>query len=208
MNATQADAQEIIDFQQETLDNLGVLQHNGVMGTTPQNVASNFSAKAAETRKNIEKLNAKYLSKALNETFNITISPENMDTSMGYNYTELNYTSLYQMEDQIMFVVQNPTQQIREERVEIQVPYHNYTLWELTNGTLVEVKKFDKFLPRTWKNTNATLVKSFCQIPVNFYDSFEVAKVFLIKNIGYQKEVIKANNGTSTPWNLNLPEFK
>ena len=110
MNATQADAQEIIDFQQETLDNLGVLQHNGVMGTTPQNVASNFSAKAAETRKNIEKLNAKYLSKALNETFNITISPENMDTSMGYNYTELNYTSLYQMEDQIMFVVQNPTQ--------------------------------------------------------------------------------------------------
>lgn len=110
MNATAADAQEVVDFQLETLDNLGVLQHNGIMGTTPQNIALNFSAKAAETRKSIEKLNAKYLAQALNETLNVTISPESLDVTMGYNYTDFNYTSLYQMEDQIMFVVQNPTQ--------------------------------------------------------------------------------------------------
>lgn len=88
------------------------------------------------------------------------------------------------------------------------MPYHNYTVWELTNGSLSEVKNFDKYLPRVWRNTNYTLVPSLCQVPVNFYNTYEVAKVFLVKNSGYQPEVAHWNGTGQAPWNLNLPVFK
>jgi hypothetical protein len=77
---------------------------------------------------------------------------------------------------------------MRVEHVEIQVPYHNYTVWEYSDGALVEVKKFDKYLPRVWRNSNMTLVPSFCTVPVNFSDTYEIAKVFLVKNLGYLSE--------------------
>jgi len=59
-------------------------------------------------------------------------------------------------------VVQNPSQQLREELVELQVPFFNYTIHEVINGTEVEVKNFGKFLPRTLLNSNRTIVKSYC----------------------------------------------
>ena len=92
-----------------------------------------------------------------------------------------------------MFVVQNPTQQIRLENVEIQVPYHNYTVWEFTDGKLEERKAFDKYLPRLWKNSNRTFVPSTLVLPVNFANSYDVAKVFIVKNLGYLKESKQAN---------------
>lgn len=93
--------------------------------------------------------------------------------------------------------------------MEIQVPYHNYTVWEFENGTLSEVKTFDKYLPRVWKNLNSTLVKSFATIPVNFYNTYDVAKVFMIKNLGYIKESKHWNaKHDPQPWNFELPEFK
>jgi len=182
------------------------------MGTTPSNVAANYSAKALEARKKIDGMNAKFLAKSLSEALNITLTADNLDSDMGFEASaKYNYTSLYQNEDQLMFVVQNPTQQIREERVEIQVPYHNYTVWEFTNGALVEVKSFDKYLPRVWRNSNTTLVPSFCTVPVNFSNTYEIAKVYLVKNSGYQaeKSSFKPNHtGEPVPWNLNLPAFK
>jgi len=42
----------------------------------------------------------------------------------------------------------------------VQLPYYNYTLHEVVNGTEIEVK-FDKYLPRTWLNSNRTIVKSY-----------------------------------------------
>jgi len=65
-----------------------------------------------------------------------------------------------------MFVIQNPSQQVKEEWVEIQMPYYNYTIAEVINGTEVELTDYDKFLPRTWLNSNRTIVKSFAQMPV------------------------------------------
>jgi hypothetical protein len=75
------------------------------MGTTTKDVAANYSAKAEETRQKIDKMNSKFLVKYINETLNITISPDNLDTDLGFNITERNYTSLYQEEDQLMFIV-------------------------------------------------------------------------------------------------------
>ena len=73
--------------------------------------------------------------------------------------------------------------------MEIQVPYYNYTISEiLPNGNETEVKNFDKYLPRTWLNSNRTIVKSYCQMLVNFTDVHELTKVFVIRNHGILKQ--------------------
>jgi hypothetical protein len=80
------------------------------MGTTPTDVAANYSAKALDTRKKIHEMNAKFLVKSLGESLNISLSAADIDSDLGFEATEKNYTSLYQSEDQLMFIVQNPTQ--------------------------------------------------------------------------------------------------
>jgi len=119
MTATEQDIDDVLDHQYETLDNLGTLQHNGIMGTVPNDVALNYTAKATKALWNIERFNAKLLAKELNSTLNITIGPDSLDASMGFQNKEKNLTTAYQEEDQMMFIVQNPTQQIRLENVEI-----------------------------------------------------------------------------------------
>lgn len=131
------------------------------MGTTPLLVAENYTKKAVETREKIQALNAKYLAQYINETYNITIAPQAIDPDLGFEVLPKKYTSLYQNDDEFIFIVQNPSQQTREEKVEIQVPYHNYTVLAIDNGTVSEVKNIDKFLPRVWKNSNNTLVPSY-----------------------------------------------
>lgn len=71
--------------------------------------------------------------------------------------------------------------------------------------------KYDKYLPRTWYNSNKTLVKSFVQMHVNFSDIHEMYKVFVVKNLG----VLRPKNlppasykgDPERVWNLNLPLF-
>ena len=80
------------------------------MGTTPAEVAANYSARALDTRQKIHQMNAKFLVKSLGETLNISLSVDDIDSDLGFEATEKSYTSLYQSEDQLMFIVQNPTQ--------------------------------------------------------------------------------------------------
>jgi hypothetical protein len=105
INATEQEIDEVLDHQYETLDNLGVLQHNGIMGTTPNNVALNYTSKATKAQWTIERMNAKYLTKELNNTLNITVGPDSLDSTMGFQVKENNLTTAYQEEDQLMFVV-------------------------------------------------------------------------------------------------------
>jgi hypothetical protein len=60
-----------------------------------------------------------------------------------------------------------------------------------------------------WKNSNRTFVPSTFVLPVNFTNAQDVAKVFIVKNLGYLKDTRGANKtGQVIPWNLNLPQFK
>lgn len=88
VNATEEEIGEILDHQYETLDNLGVLQHNGIMGTTPTNVALNYTSKATKAQWTIERMNAKFLAKELNSTLNITVGPESLDPTLGFQIKE------------------------------------------------------------------------------------------------------------------------
>ena len=91
------------------------------------------------------------------------------------------------------------------------MPYYNYTIAEVINGTEVELTNYDKFLPRTWLNSNRTIVKSFAQMPVEFEDAHALTKVYVVRNLG----VLPSHNdqpefysGSQPIWNLNLPLFR
>jgi len=77
---------------------------------------------------------------------------------------------------------------LRQEFIEVQLPYFNYTIHEQINGTEVEVKNYDKYLPRTWLNSNRTIVKSYARFLVNFTDTHQVAKTYIIRNLGVLRQ--------------------
>lgn len=80
----------------------------------------------------------------------------------------------------------------------------------MVNGTKVEVLDYEKFLPRTWYNSNRTVVKSYCQFVVNF-EAKELSKVFLIRNRGVLRQTnappATYSGAPERVWNLNLPIF-
>lgn len=78
------------------------------------------------------------------------------------------------------------------------------------NGTVEEIVNKTKFLPRMWKNSNTTIVKSFFDLKVNFTNATDLAKVFIVKNVGYIKEIpVKPANASTVPWNMALTtQFK
>jgi len=56
-------------------------------------------------------------------------------SSMDFRATHRNYTSPFSHKNDTLIVIQNPSAQNREEYIEIQLPYYNYTLHEIVNGT-------------------------------------------------------------------------
>ena len=186
------------------MDNLGTLQHHALMGTVTEKVAADFLKTATNTSETIDKHNSLLLIEKLGYSHNINVTEFN--TSLSFNQTLTNLSSIYANNTEFIFTVQNPTPQLREEWIEIQVPYHNYTISEVfSNGTITEIVNKTKFLPRLWKNSNSTIVKSFFDLKVNFTDTTELVKVFLVKNVGFQKEKkIKPANMTTIPWNMAL----
>lgn len=52
------------------------------------------------------------------------------------------------------------------------MPYYNYTIFEVVDGAEQEVKNYEKFLPRTWLNSNRTIVRSFAHLLIKFEDPF------------------------------------
>jgi len=62
-------------------------------------------------------------------------------------------------------------------------------------------------MPRLWKNSNSSIVKSFFDLKVNFTDPNQLSKVFLVKNSGFikEKKAKPANQTGPMPWNSNLP---
>lgn len=107
-------------------------------------------------------------------------------------------------------MVQNPSNQERDEVVEFQLPYYNFTIHEIVNGKEVEIKNFEKFLPRTWFNSNRTIVKSYCRFFVEF-EARELTKSYIVRNLGVLKQKNVPPPGyigkPERIWNLNLPLF-
>lgn len=91
---------------------------------------------------------------------------KSLDGDMKIVELNTNYSSEYAKENEVLMIVENPSPQARDEIIEFAVPFYNYTISEVVNGTVKEVKDFDKFLPRVWHNANATGVEPYCQLRV------------------------------------------
>ena len=98
--------------------------------------------------------------------------------------------------------------------VEIQMPYYNFTIEQILNGTQRVEVKFDKFLPRVWQNSQNFVVPSLAQFKVAFENPNELFKVFLVKGLGVLRKPnpVPYNyqfkfQDPPRIWNLNLPVF-
>lgn len=142
--------------------------------------------------------------------FHHNIDIKQLSGSLDYWQSYKNLASPYSRYNELLVVIQNPSIQDREELVELQLPYYNYTVHQIVNGAKVQILNYEKFLPRTWFNSNRTIVKSYCRFPVNF-DAKELSKVFLIENKGVLRQSnappAKYHGKPDRIWNLNLPIF-
>lgn len=103
---------------------------------------------------------------------------------MKFKFEESDLTSSYSHDNKTLLVVQNPSQQKREEVVEIQVPYYNFTIEQVLNNSKKWEIKFEKYLPRVWQNSQNFFVPSLAQFKVTFNNPNELYKVFIITGQG------------------------
>lgn len=69
---------------------------------------------------------------------------------MQFSFKDSDLISSYSRDNKTLLVIQNPSQQKREEIVEIQIPYYNFTIEQVLNNSQKQAVKIDKFLPRVW----------------------------------------------------------
>jgi len=71
-------------------------------------------------------MNGKLLMERIYNEYGIKVKKLESDMKFKFNNGELEST--YSHDNYTLLVVQNPSQQVREQVVEIQVPYYNFTV--------------------------------------------------------------------------------
>lgn len=79
-------------------------------------------------------MNQKFLAEKLLNDYGIKVGK--LESDMAYKYENGgDLVSKYSHDNKTLIVVQNPSQQKREEMVEIQLPYYNFTIEQVLNYT-------------------------------------------------------------------------
>lgn len=71
-------------------------------------------------------MNSKLLVEKIYNEYGIKV--DKLDSDMNFHFTNDDLESSYSHNNKTLIVVQNPSQQKREQVVEIQVPYYNFTV--------------------------------------------------------------------------------
>lgn len=195
--------------QQGVMELISSLQSlDGVSGSQKERLAQDYMLQASEGLNTVNELNTQLISERLAQLYGIHTSQL---TPVGdvVRVVDGELRSDWATSNEIMMVIQSPSNHYREELVEVQVPFYNFTLNEVRNDSVLTPVSFEKYLPRLWQNDNTTLVPSLAQFRVSFNPK-ELFKVFVIKNEGVIRETNPAPEGrnASLIWNLNLPVFR
>jgi hypothetical protein len=95
------------------------MHHDAITGTSPNKVVADFQGKTDLSKKSVHEMATNFLVEKLDQHHGIKVKPGKLDPSMEYWATQKEYTSPYSHYKQFMFVVSNPSQQQKEEVVEI-----------------------------------------------------------------------------------------
>ena len=95
------------------------MHHDAITGTSPAKVVADFQGKTDSSKNAVHAMASNYLVEKLDQHHGIKVRPGKLDSSMEYWATYKDYTSPYSHFKQFMFVISNPSQQIKEEIVEI-----------------------------------------------------------------------------------------
>ena len=129
-------AKEVIEYQQKQLTVMGTLQHHdAITGTSKYRAIKDFSAKAV---KGVETANAMIAKHLKDQVSGVSIK------SLDPVLVSQKYSDKYET----LMVLYNPAYQGRKELIELEVPFHDFALWEVDKqGKSIPVE-FEKSLQR------------------------------------------------------------
>lgn len=141
---------EVLQFQTGILESLGNLQSfEAITGTSNQLLSGQYYSNAKTGKKEVMQMNQKFLTEKIYTDFGIKV--EKLDSDMNFNFDDDEISSPYSHNNKTLLVVQNPSQQKREQIVEIQLPYYNFTIEQVvSNKSELRPVKVEKYLPRVW----------------------------------------------------------
>lgn len=109
------------------MESLGNLQsYEAITGTSNQFLSGEYYDDASSGKRDVLDMNSKLIMERIYNEYGIKVKKLESDMKFKYNNGELEST--YSRDNYTLLVVQNPSQQVREQIVEIQVPYHNFTV--------------------------------------------------------------------------------
>lgn len=141
---------EVLQFQSGILESLGNLQSfEAITGTSNQLLSGQYYSNAKTGKREVMQMNQKFLTEKIYTDFGIKV--EKLDSDMNFNFDDDEISSPYSHNNKTLLVVQNPSQQKREQIVEIQLPYYNFTIEQVvSNKSELRPVKVEKYLPRVW----------------------------------------------------------
>ena len=121
-------------------------------------LSGEYYSTAKSGKKSVEDVNAKLLEEKLLNDYGIRVNK--LDSDMKYDFKNSDLISSYSHDNKTLIIVQNPSTQKREELIEIQLPYYNFTIEQVLNNTIKWPVKVEKYLPRVWQNSQKFFVPS------------------------------------------------
>jgi hypothetical protein len=118
---------DVLQFQTGILESLGDLQsYEAITGTSNQFLSGKYYASAQTGKRLVDEMNAKLLAEKLLHDYGIKV--DKLQSDMKFKFEDSDLTSSYAHDNKTLMIVQNPSQQKREQMVEIQLPYYNFTI--------------------------------------------------------------------------------
>jgi hypothetical protein len=102
------------------------VHHDAITGTSTNFVMGDFNDRALDTTKRVLESNSQFLIDKIKEHHDMNVT--SLKGSLEYWQTHKKLSSPYSHYKELMIAVQNPALQEREELLEFQLPYYNYTI--------------------------------------------------------------------------------